>query len=142
MTAFERYGPAIALFMACLWAQAGAFTVHLGLKGSPITPELYGQAAYDIPALAWMKAQEIPALIGLVGAIMSQSLMPGRRRLGALLAGAGATALSCLFGVFAIFARDAEQGAHVFYICTVVGLPLTIACAVTAGRHFFWGAEA
>lgn len=142
MTAFERYGPAIAFFMFCLGMQASAFTVELGLRGSPITPELYGRAAYEIPAVAWMKAQEIPSMLGVLGAVLSQSDRAAHRRTGALLAGLAATALTCLFGIFVLFARSAEQGAHVFYLCLFVGLPLTFLCAVTAGRHFFWGEDA
>ena len=86
MTAFERYGPIAAFFMFCLWAQASAFTVELGLHGSPITPELYGRAAYEIPAVAWMKAQEIPAAIACIGFVLSQSDKPRRRRFAAFLA--------------------------------------------------------
>lgn len=128
--------------MGCMWAQASAFTVHLGVKGSPITPELYGQAAYEIPALAWMKLQEVPSLIGMIGAMLSQSYRSSLRRVGAFMTGIAATILACLYGVFAVFSHDAEQGAHVFYICTVVGIPMTMFCAVAAGRHFFWGADA
>lgn len=139
MSSWERYGLAIAFLMFTLYAQANGFTVFLAQHGSPITPELYGEAAYEIPAILWMKAQEWPAGAACLGALASQSKASLWRRLGAAMTWFGAVLLSALFVVFAYFAKGAEQGAHVYYLCLYAGLPLTAGSAVIAGRYFFWG---
>ena len=130
----------IALFDLCMFAVATSFGVEIAHGGSPITPEQYGAAVYEVPALVWVYTQQHAALIGLAGAF---AMLTGwRTRLWALVACAGNLGLAALFGAFAVLAAQAGHESLVYHICAFGAGPLAFAASVYAGRHFVWGDRA
>lgn len=134
----------VALALCAAWidftvfAMAQMFGADVAYSGSPITPQTYGQAVYEIPALVWVGLQMNAALFGVIGGLMFAA---SRRlsRAGAFLIGTGNTMLVALFATFGIMAQSAPDGALLKYMSMTVGIGGAGYFAVLGGRLFFWG---
>lgn len=130
MNAETRTALALVLMFgaACFATMAAGFGYEVMHGRNPITPELYGDRVYRIPAIVWVGIQEKAGLIALLGAM----LVAGRSRwmqTGAGLACVGYAILTGLFALFCVYAADAQQGRLMFYLCLACGVPMTLAGA-------------
>lgn len=133
MTADTRLILAIVVMFAdaCFATMAAGFGYDVWRGGSPITPELYGEQVYAIPALVWIGIQEKSALLAFGGAMMVASA--GRwMRTGAICAAVGNGLLLTLFAVFCWLSADASMGRLMFYLCLCCGLPMTAAATAVS----------
>ena len=125
MTAFDRYRPAMAVFFAGSMAVPIGFGAVVIKGGSPVTPEIYGELVWAIPALVWVGMQLSISAIALFG------FATGRP----IIAAIGAGLIAALMTFFAAAAILAGAGGTilVFGAGGWVG-PVSLACAVTAWR--------
>jgi hypothetical protein len=101
MTDFDRYAPAMAIFFAGSALMAALFGAAIAIGGgSPVSPEVYGDTVYAVPALAWV-AWQVAA--GSIAALGCWQRVP---RVAAI--GAAGTTAAMLF--FAVAALEAQQG--------------------------------
>lgn len=119
MTALERYSPAIAVFHAALALMAAHFAFVVWWGGSPITPELYGPAVYNFPALAWCGVQFLGAAVAAFGACSRRPIVMA----------IGACLSAVVYSGFAAMAAGAAQGTIVQAASMWVGMPLSVASA-------------
>ena len=142
----SRFFLFIAFADVSLIFMAGDFGMVIWEGGSPITPEQYGAAIYEIPALTWAAFQGGGAILGMLGAIIvaasdhNKPISP-RGRIGALLCAAGNLALMVMFSVFAFLSRSAEQGILLHSLTKFPGTWIYGAFAVLSLRLVIWGDE-
>lgn len=142
----SRFFLFIAFADFSLILMAGDFGLVIWEGGSPITPEQYGQAVYDIPALVWAAFQGGGALLGAVGAIMVAA-SPDREpishqgRIGAAICASGNLALMVMFSVFALLSRNAELGILLHSLTKFPGTWIYGAFAALSLRLVIWGDE-
>lgn len=115
----DRYGPVLGAFHLGMLAMAMHYGMAIWREGSPITPELYGPAAYYIPAIWWAAAQ-------MTGAGMAAAGSVWRHRAGPLIMAAGGALSAAVYLVFIVMARQAEQGTLVQSAGICVALPFSI----------------
>jgi len=124
VTEFQRYAPAMALFLAGSAIMAAIFGYSVLAYGSDVTPEIYGSAVYEIPALAWVTVQLTSGMIASLGCWFD------RPQVAAI--GASGTAALILF--FAVSSIGTPHGT----ILTAGALgwngPLATLCAFVAWR--------
>lgn len=142
----SRFFLFIAFADAALIFMAGDFGLVVWEGGSPITPEQYGQAVYDIPALVWAAFQGGGAVLGVTGAVMVAASPSGQPitlggRAGALICGLGNLALLIMFSVFALLSRHAEAGILLHSLTKFPGTWIYGAFAVLSLRLMIWGDE-
>lgn len=142
----SRFFLFIAFADASLIMMGSDFGLIVWDGGSPITPEQYGQAVYDIPALVWVAFQCGGAMLGVIGAVMVAACdvsdpLPLRGRIGALVCGVGNLALMIMFSVFALLSRDAEAGILLHSLTKFPGTWIYGAFAVLSLRLVIWGDE-
>lgn len=125
MTPFERYSPAMAVFFAGSMAVPLGFGAVVIKGGSPVTPEIYGELVWTIPALVWVGLQLSISAIACVGCAT------GRATVAAI--GAGLVAALMTFFAAAAILAGAGGTILVFGAGGWVG-PVSLACAVTAWR--------
>lgn len=101
MNAFDRYAPACGMFFLGGAAMGGWVGAEVALNGSPVTPDVYGDVVFAVPALMWAGAQVFLALLAAVGF--------ATRKRG--MAGFGSAGLTVLLSFFAVMAMDAPSGA-------------------------------
>jgi len=123
VTGFERYRPAMVAFFCGSLAVPLGFGAVVIKGGSPVTPEIYGEMVWTIPALVWVGLQLCISLVALTGAVLA---MP---RVTCI----GATLVASLMAFFAAAAILAGAGGTilVFGAGGWVG-PVSLACAVVA----------
>lgn len=142
----SRFFLFVAFADASLIFMASDFGLLVWEGGSPITPEQYGQAVYDIPALVWAAVQGGGALVGLIGAIMVAAA-PGHvrislmGRIGALICGLGNLALAAMFTIFAFLSRNADAGILLHSLTKFPGTWIYLFFAVASLRLVIWGDE-
>lgn len=100
MNAFDRYAPACGMFFLGGAYMGGWFGAEAALNGSPVTPDVYGDAVFAVPALIWALVQVTFALVAAVGF--------ATRRRG--MAGFGAAGLTVVLSFFAVMAMGAPSG--------------------------------
>ena len=136
---------ALALFVAwcdfSMFAMAQMFGAEVAYGGSPIRPETYGEAVYEIPALVWVAIQMNAALLAMAGAVIFAASVRFARA-GAFMMGLGNSILAALFAMFGVLAAGATDGALVRYMSLGPGVMVASACAILGGRFFFWGDRA
>lgn len=140
----SRFFLFIAFADVSLIFMAGDFGMVIWEGGSPITPEQYGAAIYEIPALTWAAFQGGGAILGMLGAIMvaaSDDHKPinGIGRIGALICALGNLALMIMFSVFAFLSRSADQGILLHSLTKFPGTWIYGAFAVLSLRLVIWG---
>ena len=141
-----RFFLLIAFADCSLIFMASDFGLLVWEGGSPITPEQYGRAVYEIPALVWAAFQSGGAILGLIGAIMvaacdDDSTLPLRGRIGALICGLGNLSLMVMFSVFALLSRNAVEGILLHSLTKFPGTWIYGAFAVLSLRLVIWGDE-
>jgi hypothetical protein len=135
MTRFERYAPAIAALHASFVAMACHFGVVTLIGGSPVTPELYGAAVYEIPALTWVSVQIIVHGTACLGAML-------RGRVGAWMLLAGSFCAGFLHATFVVMAQEAPHGTLLSAGALWLGVMLSTAsfgvalCSIVRGRVY------
>jgi hypothetical protein len=82
-------------------AMGAWFGAEVLRNGTPVTPDVYGDVVFAVPALTWAGAQIVLGLMAAVGY--------ATRRRG--MAGFGAAGLTVLLSFFAVMAMDAPSGA-------------------------------
>lgn len=66
---FEQARPSIAVFLLGPLVMSGIFGAVTVFGGSPVSPEIYGHAVYEVPALAWATTQGSLSSIALFGVV-------------------------------------------------------------------------
>lgn len=133
MRDFERYGPAIALFHFGCLAMAVYFGVVVLRGGTPVTPELYGERVYEIPALVWAGVQ-------LAGSSLAGAGAWAGGRIGAAVCLVGSVLSSLMYCTLAALSLDAPQGTLVAAGSMFLTAPLSIVSAFMAARYLLRGA--
>ena len=107
---------------ACFASVSGIMVDNIISGGNPITADLYGPEIYATPALVWVGAQSVAAVVMMVGAMLvaSQSRWWGA---GAVLIIVGGTWLSTLMITLVYYAANAPQGILIYSMCLGFGLP-------------------
>ena len=124
MTAFERYSPAMAVFFAGSMAVPLGFGAVVVKGGSPVTPEIYGELVWTIPALVWVGLQLSISAIALFG------FATGRP----IIAAIGAGMIAALMTFFAAAAILAGAGGTIL----VFGAGGWLAAALMAAGAILW----
>ena len=129
MTDFDRYSPAICFFHLGAALVAVSFGWVVLWNGTPVTPELYGEAVYEVPALVWVAIQLVGALTAASGAAVG-----GRG--GAWVCLLGATITALLFSAFAVMGANAgATGTLLVAGCAFVMAPSAVASALLSIQY-------
>ena len=122
----------IALFHCGMFAIGAHFGIIVFEGGSPVTPELYGPAVYEIPALVWAAGQ-----VGSHGLIILGLAIWGRIGMGAVMAGG---VLAAVFHSFlAYFGSLASQGTLVHAASIYLTAPASMLTVAFAGGAWWVG---
>lgn len=98
---FERNRPAIFVIHGGLFLMAFSFSLEIWLAGrSPMTPEIYGNYVYTIPAWVWTAIQMTSGLVCATSAVF-------KWRWGLIF---GAVIGCLIYAVFSVLASWADQG--------------------------------
>lgn len=136
----------IALADLSIMLMAVDYGLDIWTGGSPITPEQYGEAIYEIPAVVWAAFQGGGAILGMIGAVMvaasdHRDPLPLFARVGALLCSIGNIALTAMFIVFAFLSREATAGILLHSLTKFPGTLIFGGFTVLALRLVIWGDE-
>ncbi len=133
----------VALCDLSVVLMAADYGIDIWTGGSPITPQLYGEAIYEIPAVAWAVFQGGGAFLGMVGAVIVAASSPddAATRWGAAICALGNLSLTAMFVVFAQLSREADAGILMHSLTKFPGSLIFGGITVIALRLLIWGDE-